>query len=77
VFDSDTFERLAALQLAPQELACSLASVAFAAGDGDGAPAHHFYALGTAIVRPEEYEPSKGRLLLLAYRYGVVIYSGS
>ncbi len=28
-----------------------------------------YYALGTAVVKPEEYEPTKGRLVLLAYRW--------
>lgn len=66
VFDDITYDRLASLPLAAQELPCSLCSVAFA---GDDTP---YYALGTAIVKPEEYEPSKGRLLLLAYRCGAV-----
>jgi hypothetical protein len=63
VFDDATFDRLATYGLGPQELACSLTSVLFA---GDDTP---YYALGTAIVKPEEYEPSKGRLVLLAYRW--------
>ena len=64
VFDDITFDRIASYQLAAQELACSLTSVVFA---GDDTP---YYAVGTAIVKPEEYEPQKGRLLLLAYRWG-------
>ena len=64
VFDDITFDRVASYQLAAQELACSLTSVVFA---GDDTP---YYAVGTAIVKPEEYEPQKGRLLLLAYRCG-------
>ena len=65
VFDDATFDRVAAFPLAAQELPCSLTSVVFA---GDDTP---YYALGTAVVKPEEYEPSKGRLLLLAYRWAV------
>jgi hypothetical protein len=64
VFDDATFDRVAAHQLAAQELPCSLTSVVFS---GDDTP---YYAVGTAIVKPEEYEPQKGRLLLLAYRRG-------
>jgi DNA damage-binding protein 1 len=63
VFDDATFDRLASFALGPCELACSLTSVCFGADDPT-----HYYALGTAYVKPEEYEPSKGRLLLLAYR---------
>jgi len=62
VFDDVAFDRVAAYPLNAQELACSLTSVTFA---GDDTP---YYALGTAVVKPEEYEPSKGRLVLLAYR---------
>ncbi|KAI8467206.1 MAG: mono-functional DNA-alkylating methyl methanesulfonate N-term-domain-containing protein [Monoraphidium minutum] len=64
VFDDATYDRLAAYPLAAQELACSLASVSFAGDDTA------YYALGTAVVKPEEYEPSKGRIVLLAYRGG-------
>lgn len=62
VFDDATFDRVASYPLAAQELPCSLCSVVFA---GDDTP---YYALGTAVVKPEEYEPSKGRIVLLAYR---------
>lgn len=63
VFDDVSFDRVASYPLGAQELACSLTSVTFA---GDDTP---YYALGTALVKPDEYEPSKGRLVLLAYRW--------
>lgn len=66
VFDDTTFDLMASHALGAQELPCSLTSVTFS---GDDTP---YYALGTAFVKPEEYEPSKGRLLLFAYRWGLL-----
>lgn len=48
----------------PQELVNSIASVTFgdpAAGSGP------YYVVGTAFVRPGEFEPTKGRLVVLQY----------
>jgi DNA damage-binding protein 1 len=41
---------------------CSIASVAF--GDPSSSPC---YVVGTAFYKPEEAEPSKGRIILLQY----------
>jgi hypothetical protein len=35
-----------------------------------GSDSAHYYAVGTAEVREEEYEPSKGRVLLFQVREG-------
>ena len=64
MFDDVTFDRVSSYKQGAHDLHSSLASVTFA---GDDTP---YYALGTAYVKPEEYEPSKGRILLLAYRCG-------
>lgn len=55
---------LALSPLQPQELVNSIASVTFgdpAAGSGP------YYVVGTAFVRPGEFEPTKGRLVVLQY----------
>lgn len=40
-----------------------LAKMSNAVGDKS-----QYYVVGTAIVKPEEYEPTKGRILVLQYR---------
>ena len=60
LFDDSGFAPLDRLALDPAEVACSLTSLTFA---GDPTP---YYALGTAVTLPDEAEPSKGRILVLA-----------
>lgn len=64
VLDHHTFEVLHAHQLLPGEFAMSLVSCRL----GDD-PAH-YYAVGTAILNPEESEPKQGRILLFHWNEG-------
>ncbi|CAG4984132.1 unnamed protein product [Colias eurytheme] len=62
--DHHTFEVLHAHQLPSSEFAMSLVSCKL----GDD-PAH-YYALGTAILNPEESEPKQGRIILFHWSEG-------
>ncbi|XP_026318053.1 DNA damage-binding protein 1 [Hyposmocoma kahamanoa] len=64
VIDHHTFEVLHAHQLMAGEFAMSLVSCRL--GD-DPAP---YYAVGTAILNPEESEPKQGRILLFQWSEG-------
>ena len=58
LLDDQTYETLDRFQLDASELACSVASTAFA---DDPAP---YYVVGTALAHPDESEPSKVRARL-------------
>lgn len=67
ILDHHTFEVLHSHQLMSSELAMSLMSCRL----GDD-PAH-YYAVGTAILNPEEPEPKKGRILLFHWSEGKLV----
>ena len=60
LLDDQTFERSHSFELQPQETACSVLPIAF---DGEPSTAA-FVVVGTAFARPEEQEPSAGRILV-------------
>ena len=62
LLDDQTFERCDSYSLQPQETALSILTLAF---DGEGADAT-FVAVGTAFARPDEPEPTSGRLLIFS-----------
>ncbi|CAK1553322.1 unnamed protein product [Leptosia nina] len=64
IIDHHTFEVLHAHQLMASEFVLSLVSCKL----GDD-PAH-YYALGTAILNPEESEPKQGRIILFQWSEG-------
>ncbi|KAL0819945.1 hypothetical protein ABMA28_007945 [Loxostege sticticalis] len=67
LLDHHTFEVLHAHQLMPNEFAMSLVSCRLSDDP------NHYYAVGTAIVNPEESEPKQGRLLLFHWTEGKLI----
>ncbi|XP_064073907.1 DNA damage-binding protein 1 [Vanessa tameamea] len=64
VVDQHTFEVLHAHQLLSTEFAMSLVSCRLADDP------NHYYAVGTAILNPEESEPKQGRILLFHWCEG-------
>ncbi|CAH2046047.1 unnamed protein product, partial [Iphiclides podalirius] len=64
VLDHHTFEVLHAHQLMTSEFAMSLVSCKL------GDDPNHYYAVGTAILNPEESEPKQGRILLFHWSEG-------
>ncbi|CAG9789143.1 unnamed protein product [Diatraea saccharalis] len=67
LLDHHTFEVLHAHQLMANEFAMSLISCKLSEDP------NHYYAVGTAIVNPEESEPKQGRLLLFHWTEGKLI----
>ncbi|XP_028177041.1 DNA damage-binding protein 1 [Ostrinia nubilalis] len=67
LLDHHTFEVLHAHQLMPNEFAMSLVSCKLSDDP------NHYYAVGTAIVNPEESEPKQGRLLLFHWSEGKLL----
>ncbi|XP_045537764.1 DNA damage-binding protein 1 [Papilio machaon] len=64
ILDQHTFEVLHAHQLMTSEFAMSLVSCRL------GDDPNHYYAVGTAILNPEESEPKQGRILLFHWSEG-------
>ncbi|XP_045776166.1 DNA damage-binding protein 1 [Maniola jurtina] len=64
IIDQHTFEVLHAHQLQPCEFAMALVSCRLAEDP------NHYYAVGTAIINPEESEPKQGRILLFHWSEG-------
>ncbi|XP_072930200.1 DNA damage-binding protein 1 [Epargyreus clarus] len=64
VLDHHTFEVLHAHQLMATEFAMSLVSCKL------GDDPNHYYAVGTALLNPEESEPKQGRILLFHWSEG-------
>lgn len=62
LLDDQTLERCDSYSLQPQEAALSILTLAFA---GEAADAT-FVAVGTAFARPDEPEPTSGRLLIFS-----------
>ncbi|XP_059050799.1 DNA damage-binding protein 1-like [Achroia grisella] len=67
VIDQHTFEVLHAHQLMSYEFALSLVSCRL------GDDPNHYYAVGTALINPEESEPKQGRLLLFHWSEGKLV----
>ncbi|XP_052756442.1 DNA damage-binding protein 1 [Galleria mellonella] len=67
VVDQHTFEVLHSHQLTSYEFAMSLVSCRL------GDDPNHYYAVGTAILNPEESEPKQGRLLLFHWSEGKLV----
>ncbi|CAG4930678.1 unnamed protein product, partial [Parnassius apollo] len=67
VLDHHTFEVLHAHQLMTSEFAMSLVSCKL------GDDPNHYYAVGTAILNPEESEPKQGRILLFHWSEGRLV----
>ncbi|XP_053613345.1 DNA damage-binding protein 1 [Plodia interpunctella] len=67
IVDQHTFEVLHAHQLQANEYALSLISCRL--GDDQ----HHYYAVGTAVLQPEESEPKQGRILLFHWFEGKLV----
>lgn len=67
IVDHHTFEVMHAHQLMTSEYAMSLVSCRL------GEDPAHYYAVGTAIVNPEEAEPKQGRILLFQWLEGKLI----
>ncbi|CAH1637547.1 unnamed protein product [Spodoptera littoralis] len=67
VLDNHTFEVLHAHQLMTNEFAMSLVSCKL------GDDPNHYYALGTALLNPEESEPKQGRILLFHWSEGKLV----
>lgn len=61
IIDCQAFDIRASFDLAPQEFTCSCVSASF---QGD---ATEYYVIGTAFIRPQEKEPSEGRIIVLRY----------
>ncbi|MEW5313036.1 MAG: hypothetical protein WDW38_004630 [Sanguina aurantia] len=66
ILDDVTFDTVASFPLEPLEMPCSISSASFADDPSS------YYVVGTAIVSPQEVEPSKGRILVLSYSAGQV-----
>lgn len=64
ILDHHTFEVLHAHQLLSNEFAMSIVSCKL------GDDPNHYYAVGTALVNPEESEPKQGRILLFWWSDG-------
>uniref|UniRef100_A0A7S0WJG8 DNA damage-binding protein 1 n=1 Tax=Chlamydomonas leiostraca TaxID=1034604 RepID=A0A7S0WJG8_9CHLO len=64
ILDDTTLDTVASLSLEPYEMGCAITSAKL--GDDPAT----YYVVGTAVARPEEPEPTKGRLLVLAYEEG-------
>ncbi|XP_034833854.1 DNA damage-binding protein 1 [Maniola hyperantus] len=64
IIDQHTFEVLHAHQLQACEFAMALVSCRLAEDP------NHYYAVGTAIINPEESEPKQGRILLFHWSEG-------
>ncbi|XP_013147692.1 PREDICTED: DNA damage-binding protein 1 [Papilio polytes] len=67
ILDQHTFEVLHAHQLMTSEFAMSLVSCRL------GDDPNHYYAVGTAILNPEESEPKQGRILLFHWSEGRLV----
>ncbi|XP_037294045.1 DNA damage-binding protein 1 isoform X2 [Manduca sexta] len=67
LLDHHTFEVLHAHQLMNGEIAMSLVSCKL------GDDPNHYYAVGTAILNPEESEPKQGRILLFHWSEGKLV----
>ncbi|XP_063367200.1 DNA damage-binding protein 1 [Cydia amplana] len=67
IIDQHTFEVLHAHQLISTEYATCLVSCKL------GEDSNHYYAVGTAIVNPEESEPKQGRILLFHWLEGKLV----
>lgn len=67
ILDHHTFEVLHAHQLMTSEYAMSLVSCKL------GDDPHHYYAVGTAFLSPEESEPKSGRILLFHWSEGKLV----
>ncbi|GBP22857.1 DNA damage-binding protein 1 [Eumeta japonica] len=67
IIDHHTFEVLHAHQLPASEFAMSLVSCRL------GDEPHHYYAVGTALLNPEEAEPKQGRILLFQWSEGKLV----
>ncbi|XP_049877553.1 DNA damage-binding protein 1 [Pectinophora gossypiella] len=67
LIDQHTFEVLHAHQLMTSEFAMSLVSCRL------GDDPNHYYAVGTAILNPEESEPKQGRILLFHWSEGKLV----
>ncbi|XP_060805090.1 DNA damage-binding protein 1 [Amyelois transitella] len=67
IVDQHTFEVLHAHQLQANEYALSLISCRL--GDDQ----QHYYAVGTALLQPEESEPKQGRILLFHWFEGKLV----
>ncbi|KAG7298167.1 DNA damage-binding protein 1 [Plutella xylostella] len=67
LLDHHTFEVMHAHQLQTSEFAMSLISCRL------GDDPRHYYAVGTAILNPEEAEPKQGRILLFHWTEGRLI----
>lgn len=73
--DDTTFEVVASHTLAPREDVCSLAALPHPCpppppgqqGPAAGELQPAVFVVGTAVINPEEQEPSRGRLLVLEY----------
>ena len=64
VLDDTTFDVAASFALERGEMGYSITSLTF---EGDPAP---YFVVGTAVINPEEAEPSRGRLIVLQYGDG-------
>ncbi|KAJ8724163.1 hypothetical protein PYW07_008143 [Mythimna separata] len=67
ILDNHTFEVLHAHQLITNEYAMSLVSCKL------GDDPNYYYAVGTAILNPEESEPKQGRILLFHWSEGKLV----
>lgn len=64
LLDNQTFDTLHRFQLSQHEMVCSLMSCAFAEDPVE------YFVVGTAYAIPEESEPNRGRILVLAVEEG-------
>ncbi|KAG2483888.1 hypothetical protein HYH03_017282 [Edaphochlamys debaryana] len=78
LLDDSSLDPLASFALGPGEMPCSLAAwptppggagAGAEGGSGSGGPPAWF-VVGTALIRPEEHEPSRGRILVLEHSAG-------
>lgn len=64
LLDDQTFETVDVFKLNALEMVCSVSSMKLSDDTAE------YYAVGTALVRPEELEPTKGRILLFQVHNG-------